>query len=277
MNLVNGKPADLLPLTDRGLLYGDGLFETLTFRAGRALAWEQHMQRLRLGCQRLGIPAPDPGLLHAEMRQLCRQAELAVLKIIITRGSGGRGYPPPADCLPTRILCRHPWPDYPPQLTRDGIQLRLCDYRLPANPMLAGIKHLNRLDQVLARAEWDDPGIREGLMLDAQGRLIEGTMSNVFIVESGRLLTPALDRAGVAGIVRGEILEWARSRQFPHELVDLPVARLEKADCVFVCNSLIGIWPVQGLRTPGGQWTWDSAASLPTGLVQGLRDRDILP
>lgn len=277
MNLVNGSPAELLPLTDRGLLYGDGLFETLAIRAGHALAWPQHMARLQQGCQRLGIPSPDTGLLQTEMQQLCRQADTAVLKIIITRGSGGRGYLPPADGHPSRILSLHPWPDYPARLAHDGIRARICGHRLPDNPDLAGIKHLNRLDQVLARAEWDDPGIREGLMLDARGHVIEGTMSNVFVIESGRLLTPSLEQAGVAGILRAEILAWAREQQFPHEVSSLPLVRLEGAECVFVCNSLIGIWPVQGLQTPAGEWSWDASANLPTKLTDHLRDRGILP
>ncbi len=277
MNLVNGVPAESLPLADRGLLYGDGLFETLAIRDRQALAWEQHMARLQQGCQRLGIPPVDPDLLSREAQSLCRQADRAVLKIIITRGGGGRGYLPPAECRPRRILSLQPWPDYPAQLSRDGIEARVCAYRLPDNPVLAGLKHLNRLDQVLARREWDAPGIREGLMLDARGDVIEGTMSNVFAIESGVLLTPMLQAAGVAGILRAGILSWARDHHFPWQVLALPLARLEGAECVFVCNSLIGIWPVQGLQTPYGRWTWDSAARLPRGLTGHLRDRGLLP
>jgi len=277
MNLINGCPCDVMPVTDRGLLYGDGLFETLAIRAGQPLLWAQHMRRLQRGCGRLGIPLPDTGLLHAEMQQLCHGIEAAVLKIIITRGSGGRGYLPPADCHPSRILSRHPWPEYPPTLSREGIQARLCTHRLPDNPVLAGIKHLNRLDQVLARAEWDEPGIREGLMLDQQGHVIEGTMSNVFAIEAGKLITPSLQQSGVAGILRDEILAWARSHGILHDILPLPLARLRQAECVFVCNSLIGIWPLQGLQTPEGLWTWDSAATLPAGLVQNLMDNEVLP
>jgi 4-amino-4-deoxychorismate lyase len=194
--MINGEIKELFPATDRGLHYGDGLFETIAVINGRPTLWQAHMERLQCGCELLGIPLPDLQQLHEEASSLCSSEERVVLKLMITRGSGGRGYRPPQDVLSQRILFRYPWPDSPD--LSHGIQLRVCQTPLACNPALAGIKHLNRLEQVLARAEWDDPAIHEGLMCDLDGRVKEGTMSNLFWVEDSQLFTPDLSRCGVA-------------------------------------------------------------------------------
>jgi 4-amino-4-deoxychorismate lyase len=253
--LIDGKDSDQIAADDRGLLYGDGLFETFAVHSGEPQLWTQHMARLVRGCVRLGIEPPSVDLLQAEARALCAGSARAVLKIIVTRGSGGRGYRPPAPALPRRILSLHPWPDHPAHWPQQGVSVRLCDTPLGTNPRLAGLKHLNRLEQVLARAEWDDPDIAEGLMLDAAGGLVEGTMSNLFLVREGRLRTPALERCGVAGVMRARVLELAAQDGIACEVSDLGLADLQAADEVFVCNSIIGIWPVRRVQsmefTPG--------------------------
>jgi len=242
--LVNGAAKDSVACTDRGLLYGDGVFETLAVQQGRCRYWTLHLQRLQAGCERLGIPHVDADLLAAEASSLVEDAGQGVLKIIVTRGSGGRGYRVPEQAAPTRILQLHPWPDLDPSCAVSGVAARLCTIRLGHNPVLAGIKHLNRLEQVLARSEWDDPGIMEGLLLDAEGRLVEGTMSNLFLTRNGVLLTPDLQRCGVAGIMRSVIMELARQQGMETRVCDLYPADLEQAVEVFLTNSLIGIWPV---------------------------------
>lgn len=253
--LIDGKDSDQIAADDRGLLYGDGLFETLAVHSGEPQLWTRHMARLARGCVRLGIEPPSVDLLQVEARALCAGSARAVLKIIVTRGSGGRGYRPPAPALPRRILSLHPWPDHPAHWSQQGVSVRLCDTPLGANPRLAGLKHLNRLEQVLARAEWDDPDIAEGLMLDAAGGLIEGTMSNLFLVRDGRLRTPALERCGVAGVMRARVLELAAQGGIASEVSELGLTDLQGADEVFVCNSVIGIWPVRRVQsmefTPG--------------------------
>ena len=183
-------------------------------------------------------------LLAEEAQHLCGATERAVLKIIITRGSGGRGYRPDVTGAPTRILQLHPWPGYPQGCATDGVAVRMCRLCMGHNPQLAGIKHLNRLEQVLARGEWDDPDIQEGLLLDQQGYLIEGTMSNVCLVQDQRLLMPELSRCGVAGVIRALLLELAEAHGIATAVRDVTVDQLSEADEVFVCNSLIGIWPV---------------------------------
>ena len=242
--LVNGEPLDCIASTDRGLLYGDGVFETLAVQDGSCRYWLQHLLRLQAGCERLAIPAVDSELLATEARRLVAAAGRGVLKIIVTRGSGGRGYRVPEQSIPTRILQLHPWPDFATSCAADGVGVRLCKTRLGHNSALAGIKHLNRLEQVLARQEWDDPDIMEGLLLDTEGRLIEGTMSNLFMISKGVLQTPDLHSCGVAGVMRSVILELAGQQALETGICDLRPADLAQADEVFLTNSLIGIWPV---------------------------------
>lgn len=245
--LVNGLDAATLPLTDRGLQYGDGLFETIAVRASGPCLWAEHRDRLTLGAARLGIPLPDPELLLRECLALTQGAASGVVKLILTRGSGGRGYRPPAVPSPTRILALYPTPDYPPDWAEAGVRVRWCDLALGENPRLAGIKHLNRLEQVLARAEWDDEAIAEGLLCDTRGRVIAGTMSNVFVYAGGRLLTPCLDRCGVAGTVRALVLRLAPTCGVPVAEADLMRADLEAADGVFMTNAVLGVVPVRRL------------------------------
>jgi 4-amino-4-deoxychorismate lyase len=247
MHLINGEPGALLAVGDRGLQYGDGLFETMPVQQGKALFLHRHLQRMRQGCRRLLIAEPNWTLFGAEAEQLAAQARQGVLKLIVTRGSGGRGYRLPNPATPTRIVSVHPATDYPAEFQQNGIHLHICRHRLPDNPPLAGIKHLNRLDQILARAEWQDPDIHEGLMLDSRDCVVEGTMSNVLIVQDGVVLTPPLLYSGVAGIARGLILELAEATQIPCRIEAFDLPQLLAADEVMVCNSVIGLWPVRSV------------------------------
>jgi len=245
--LINGIEASSIDAQDRGFQYGDGLFETLRIRDGRPCLWSAHMARLAHGCERLGLPMPDEALLCDEADRLCRGEADGVLKIVLTRGSGGRGYRPPQDSTPMRLLARFPTPDYPPENRTQGVAVRICDTRLGLNPALAGFKHLNRLEQVLARAEWDDIDIAEGLMQDIEGNVIEGTMSNLFVVQAGTLRTPELSRCGVAGVMRAQVMAGAEALGIPVGEGRLGLRDLAAADELFLCNSVIGIWPVRRL------------------------------
>lgn len=248
MLLLNGESRHCIEVSDRGLQYGDGVFETLDVLNGTPLFLQQHLLRLELGCRTLLIPCPDFSLLTAEARQLTANADMAVLKLIVTRGCGGRGYRQPAEVSPTRILSLHPHPDYPQQFHDDGVKLRFCRKQLAINPDLAGIKHLNRLEQVMARAEWQDDEIQEGLMLDSEQRVVEGTMSNLFWLKHGILHTPPVDQCGIAGIVRGLIMALAQSAGIA--ILERHASRDDvlAADELFVTNSIIGIWPVRQLE-----------------------------
>jgi len=262
--LVNGERQDCISSLDRGLLFGDGVFETLAVFGDEPRFWVRHLRRLGAGCRRLGLPLPEEVLLRDEATALLTGNEACVLKIIVTRGAGGRGYQVAGNTQPTRILQRHPWPAGSPGCADQGVQVRLCTLRLGSNPQLAGIKHLNRLEQVLARQEWTDPDIREGLLLDDESNVIEGTMSNLFAVNGGVLTTPDLSRCGVAGIMRTVVLEQADHLGLDVTVRPLPLAEMEQADELFLTNSLIGLWPVTGL----GKRTWAVGA-----VTRQLQDR----
>ena len=268
--LVNGDAVDCVPSTDRGLLFGDGVFETLALAGGKPRYWGRHMARLQTGCHRLGIAQVDEQQLLREVHTLVQDVEQGVryvVKIIITRGTGARGYRPDPAAKSTRIVQLHPWPDFLPG--EKGVRGTVCSLRLGHNPLLAGIKHLNRLEQVLARSEWEDADIREGLLLDQAGHVIEGTMSNLFLVFKGGLVTPDLSRCGVAGIMRDIVLQVAQQQGLSVSVRDVSKAELFQADELFVCNSLIGIWPVISLdsnRYPRGPVT--------TGLQSRMSEHD---
>jgi len=246
--LVNGEPGETVSVLDRGFQYGDGIFETIRVADGRPDFWERHMARLASGCERLRLPAPDGDLLRCEAGQLCEASRAGVLKIVVTRGIGGRGYRLPEKADPTRVVALFAAPGYPESFVREGVRARFCRARLSDQPMLAGLKHLNRLDQVMARGEWSDETIQEGLMCDAANNMIEGTMTNVFIVRGGALHTPDLSRCGVLGIMRGIVLDLAQQLGIETEIRAIPRDEMKSAAEIFLTNSVIGIWPVRELE-----------------------------
>jgi 4-amino-4-deoxychorismate lyase len=248
MILINGLEADHIAVNDRGFQYGDGLFETIEVLDGQPIFLEQHLSRLGADCLRLKIPKPDIKLLTDEIANVCKSAQKAVLKIIITRGVGGRGYRQPEAIQPTRVISLYSYPEYPQIYAEHGINARFCNTRLGLNPALAGIKHLNRLEQIMARAEWDDPTIQEGIMLDINNQVIEGTMTNLFYVKDNGIYTASLHFAGVSGIVRGIIKQLSAEQNLTLIEHDYKKDVLLNADEVFVCNSIIGIWPVKQIE-----------------------------
>jgi len=240
--LVNGSDTVGIALDDRGLQYGDGLFETMAATDGRVRHLGLHLARLEEGCRRLGIPMPSPGLLEEECGRVLEGLGNGTVKLIVTRGPGPRSYRPPAEPTVTRIVT-----SAAPRARGDAltpIVVRLCQARLGQNPLLAGLKHLNRLEQVMASAEWDDPAIAEGLMLSMDGRLVCATAANVFVVAGGRLLTPAIRDCGVSGVMRQVVLTAAGELGIPAGIEDLRPEILDTADEVFVTNAVAGIRPV---------------------------------
>lgn len=243
LNWIDGRPEELLSIKDRGLAYGDGLFETVAVTAGAPVLLERHLSRLAQSCARMKIPL-DQHLLHTELLAFCAALGEGVAKLIITRGDGLRGYAPPATARPRRILQGSAAPAYAPENAGQGVRLFACATPLAEQPLLAGMKHLNRLEQVLARAEWDDPSYAEGLMRDVSGRVVEAVYSNIFMIKNGQLLTPNLSRCGVAGVMRAELLDQAARLSIPCAVTDISLSELLGADEVFVCNSVYGVWPV---------------------------------
>jgi 4-amino-4-deoxychorismate lyase len=265
--LVNGSPGESVPVDDRGLAYGDGLFETIAIRAGQPRFLDAHLERLQQGCDRLGIPYPGNERLEADIR-LLGDCQHGTLKILLTRGSGPRGYAPPEVATVTRILgLTESEADLTPVA---AVRVRYCATPVAVNRALAGIKSLNRLEQVLARAEWDDPGIQEGLMLNDRGDVVCGTMTNLFLVSGGGLLTPDLGECGVRGVMRDRVIRVAEQNNI--SVAELRVSRtnIENAEDMFLTNSLIGVWPVAELD---GQTFTRSALTLR--LMQLLADAGV--
>jgi 4-amino-4-deoxychorismate lyase len=246
--LINGQASISLPVADRGLQYGDGLFETLALRNGEPLLWDRHVQRLAEGCRRLGLPTPDTTLLREEVTRIAGTEARAVAKIILTRSATGRGYRADASATTTRIVQCLPWPAYPSAADSEGVAVRWCETRLARQPRLAGMKHLNRLEQVLARAEWQDD-YAEGLMCDTDGLVIEGTMTNLFLVRAdGTVVTPDLSQSGVAGVMRAQILDSVAAMGMTCVVQAVTTDVVESAQELFLTNSLIGIWPIRRIE-----------------------------
>lgn len=246
--LINGAATAQLDARDRGLHYGDGVFTTARIARGDVLLWERHVARLQENCARLAIPAPAAAVLQAEMQRIGAGVERGVIKVMVTRGVGGRGYAPLQEAQPTRLVALHPWPDYPQTNWDDGVALRVNALRLARQPALAGVKHLNRLEQVLARAEWNDPAIAEGLLRDESDNVIEATAANIFMVRNGELHTPDLRACGVAGVMRALMIELAASLGIPCRECRLTLDDVHRADELFLTNSVVGLWPVRQLE-----------------------------
>jgi 4-amino-4-deoxychorismate lyase len=241
--LVNGVSAAQVSALDRGLAYGDGLFESIRLIGTAAPLWSRHMQRLMESCERLQIPVPDPAQLWREALAVSSGMAQSVVRITVTRGPGERGYALPASPQPTRVVAAFAPPQVAVEVRAQGVRMRVCDIRLAEQPLLAGMKHLNRLEQVLARAEWSDPAIAEGVLLDSHERVISATMANLFAVVDGELLTPALDLCGVAGVARAEVLATCPQAR----IGELMLEALLGASEVFLSSSVRGIQPVRSL------------------------------
>jgi 4-amino-4-deoxychorismate lyase len=248
--------------THRGIAYGDGLFETMRIHDGDVLWWDRHYTRLRNGAARLGFGLPAGDFLAGEVAAIAREAGHGVLKLVCSRGAGGRGYAPDPHAPCDWQLSTHPLPAPPPAA---GLTLRWCTTRLSAQPLLAGLKHCNRLEQVLARAEWNDAqgqarDADEGLMRDMSGNLVCATSANVFALRAARWVTPAVDECGVAGVCRGVLLELLQAEE-----ATLPPHEVEAADAVFLCNAVRGILPVA--RLAGRAWAPHPAVARAQALL----------
>jgi len=242
--LVNGEISTLVAASNRGLNYGDGLFETLLIHNGRPRRWQGHMDRLGIGCERLGLPMPPQSILLREVQTVSAGLIDAVVKIVICRGGQARGYLPPEgeDCV--RIVSAYRYPEGIAKLARKGVRARICELRLAIQPALGGMKHLNRLEQVLASAELRKTGAQEGIMLDRQDHVVSAIAANIFLVMEDRLLTPRLDLCGVRGVVRSHILTSFGPRC---EQRRVTLDMLQEADEVFICNTVKGIVPVTAI------------------------------
>jgi 4-amino-4-deoxychorismate lyase len=242
---IDGIATDQLPADDRGLHYGDGLFETIRIRNGSPRFLEAHLARLVAGCERLRLPftAQAEAEIRADIaRAVAESASQAILKVIVTRGSARRrGYAAQGDEVTRRVVSLHAASEPP----ADAVDLALSSLRLGDQPALAGLKHLNRLENVLAATGLNGSEAFDVVLQGTDGRLISGATCNLFLVRGHTVFTPAVDRAGVAGIVRGIVL-----RESPHLKLlaaerDLTLDDLRRASEAFVTNARIGVVPVR--------------------------------
>ncbi len=245
---INGRRGRTIDYRDRGLQYGDGLFETMRVHGRKTRLADYHLDRLYAGCARLGIEPPDRKLLRLEIVRVAALREEAVLKLIVTRGLGVRGYRPSGRERCTRIVALGALPPHAAAAAAVPLRLRICRTHLAVNRALAGLKTLNRLEQVLARSEWRDTRIAEGLMRDADENLVCGTMSNLFVRRGVRLVTPPVDRCGVAGVMRRWILEQAAGVGLVAVVRRVNFDDLRAADEVFMSNAVAGIMPAGSIR-----------------------------
>lgn len=287
LTLVDGVLCDTVPVTDRGLLYGDGVFETLAYRQYQLVQLPAHLQRLQASCEQLGIPVER----HDIEQQIDRLLSClptgpdaprdGVIKIVVTRGDGGRGYAPPVSPNARCLMQFHPMPADYAGFSRSGISSMRCRHPVSTNRALAGLKHLNRLDQVMAsrelvvaqnRAGHGDGLLQEGLMFDAQGNLVEGTRSNVFAVISGQLCTPDLSEAGVSGIMRAALLDWFAGQGVAVSVRTIAGTELALASEIFICNSIMGVWPVNCVY----DFSTDTCLRLPEQTMARRAQRGLL-
>ncbi|WP_049630042.1 aminodeoxychorismate lyase [Cellvibrio sp. pealriver] len=245
---VNGVLDAAISPLDRGFAYGDGIFETCRMHQGKVPLWDYHWERLEQSAKCLKIPLDKQRLIQYR-DELINNVDShavtdAIVKITLTRGIGGRGYRLPECPEPTYCIGIFPGVGLQSPPFINGVSVRVCDLRLSCNPILAGMKHLNRLEHILARSEWLDE-FAEGILLDEKGRVIEATVSNIFVVKNGQLYTSDLSMAGVAGIMRRFILEKiAPATGLVTHIIEMKLEFLAEADEIFLCNSVFGIWPI---------------------------------
>lgn len=245
MILVNGNEQAVVPVTDRAMQYGDGCFTTILVEQGKPRLWPLHLQRLEKNLAAFGITAPDWQQLATEVHQMASQyPDKGGVKVLISRGSGGRGYSP-AGCAATRVVVSDfAWPAHYQQWQQQGIKLGVCRQRLAISPMLAGFKHLNRLEQVLLKQEAEQNGWLDAVALDVNGDVVEATASNIFWRKGNTLYTPQLDMAGVHGVMRAHLIELIADSEYGLEFVKKPLDVLLCADEVFITNALMAMVPV---------------------------------
>lgn len=247
-SLINGQQAEHISIRDRGFQYGDGCFETVRVLSNTPILWPAHLKRLERACEALHLSV-DFDLLQSEISQLLQSNKTAdvILKITVTRGEGGKGYAPPeqADC--TRIIQLI---DYSAPATNEGARVALCQHRLSSNSFLAGIKHLNRLDQVLASVQIPTD-CDEGLCMDEEGYVIEGCRSNLLLAIDNELVTPDLSKSGVQGVMLDHLIDEFEKQGTRVLRKTISLSELKTAGEILLCNSVFGVWPIAEIQNEG--------------------------
>ena len=240
---INTLTSDQISVFDRGFNYGDGFFTTAKISDGQVEHWDLHCARLLTCQQRLGFSALDFQQLHTDVMNVIRGVSLAGLKIVITRGEGGRGYGPPSSESHTIVLSMFEYPSHYLSLHQQGIELEIASTRLGLQPLLAGLKTLNRLEQVLIKQEINDNHWQDAVVLDLNGHVIESSMANLIVVKGNHFFTPSLQNSGIQGVYLQHL-----TSQYAISVCTIDLKQLLAMDAVFCCNSLMGLIPVTRIQ-----------------------------
>ncbi|MFK5985409.1 MAG: aminodeoxychorismate lyase [Pseudomonadota bacterium] len=252
MYLINGQLEAVLPIRDRGLAFGDGVFETIAIINNKPHNWLFHFNRLSKGAKRLGIEVPVEGDLLTgiallSMHKPQQQKNKFIVKIIYTRGEGGKGYLGPDKPSANCIMILNSWPTNPAEYYLQGINVQQLDFKLSEQSVLAGIKHLNRLEQVIARQQLALE-YQEALLLNNKNCVIEGISSNIFFVVNNTLCIPLLNVSGIEGTIRAQVIELCLQFNIEYQIHDFSLDDIKQSQEIFYSNSIIGLWPVKKLQ-----------------------------
>ena len=247
---VNGLPQTHISLGDRSFQYGDGCFTTIKTKKGELEHWQAHVERMEACLKTLHIPFPDWSQVFDWVMKAVLNDELAGIKIHISRGTGGRGYSPSGIEGAVVTISNFAFPSHYSSWQENGVPLGVCETRLGIQPLLAGHKHNNRIEQVLAKAEIEGSEFTDAVTLNVQNHVIETTMANLFWVKDKKVYTPDLSLSGVAGVMRRKVLEFLQTNGYPVQVATFELSDLLNADEVLMCNSLLGVAPVSGISTP---------------------------
>ncbi|WP_018693216.1 aminodeoxychorismate lyase [Algicola sagamiensis] len=230
-------------LRDRAFNYGDGLFTTLLYDGKKLHHWDAHVARFQHGLAVLSIPEPNwQTIYQAVLSRL--SSERQVVKIHISRGCGGRGYACGEIEGPDIRISFNNFPKHYEMLQMSGVGLITCNFQLSIQPFLAGLKHLNRLEQVMIRQELDAKNAFEGIVCDYNGDVIECCSANIFWYSNGVWFTPELSECGVKGIMRGHVIRQLQENAQSLQIGRFGIQNILSAESVWICNSLMGIVPV---------------------------------
>lgn len=254
MVYLNGQLNDQISIRDRGLAYGDGLFETIAIINNKAHNWNLHWQRLSQSAKFLGINLVDETEFINIKNKICKQLQQDkfILKIIVTRGEGGKGYQTPENQYSQWIVLSNPWPNYPLHYYEQGVDVQQLDFKLSVQPTLSQHKHLNRLEQVYAKQQLAEK-YQEGLLCNTLDHVIEGISSNLYFVKNNVLCIPELTNTGVKGTVRSQVIELCKENNITFIISDYKIEDIMVSQEVFLSNSIIGLWPVRSLTLINGQ------------------------
>jgi len=265
VTLVNGRRTDQISIHDRGLAYGDGVFETILCCKGELPLWDIHLARLEYSLKQLNIQPFETEFLKDVLKNNLNKSKIQIAKLTVTRGISSRGYAPPGQCQPTSIISIFDYEEDHTEFRTNGVKVKLCGTYFARQVKLAGLKHLNRLEQILARMELSHSGHDEGIMLDQTGAVISATSHNIFLVKDGALITPDLTYSGIAGVMRQLVLGLANDENIPLTIRKVSMDELLSSDELFLTNSIHGIWPICELDStimPVGEITSDLQAKV---------------